>query len=168
MRMCIDYFQLNKLKIKNKYPLPRIEDLFDQFCGTRYGHYEFLVMPFELTNALAVFMDLINWVFQPYLDKLIVVFIDDLLIDSKPKIGNDEHLHIVEVSFLGHVVTVEGIQVDHKKIEPESGWEFVVYNNASHVDGKVVAYVSRQLKSHEGNYPTYDLELATIVFALKI
>ena len=112
LRMCIDYRQINKVTMKNKYPLPRIEDLFDQSKGasvfskidlrsryyqlrvkevdvpktafrTRYSHYEFLVMPFGLTNASAAFMDLMNRVFQPYLDHFVVVFIDDILVYSK-------------------------------------------------------------------------------------
>ncbi|KAA3487300.1 DNA/RNA polymerases superfamily protein [Gossypium australe] len=100
MRMCIDYRQLNKVTIKNKYPLPRIDDLFDQLrvivfskihlwsdvpktaFRTRYGNYEFLIMPFRLTNAPAVFMDLMNHIFRPYLDRFVVVFIDDILIYS--------------------------------------------------------------------------------------
>ncbi|KAG8501232.1 hypothetical protein CXB51_003367 [Gossypium anomalum] len=214
MRLCVDYRQLNKVTIKNKYLLPRIDDLFDQLKGatwfskidlrsgyyqlrvkesdvpktafrTRYGHYEFLVMPFGLTNAPAVFMDLMNRIFRPYLDKF-----------------------VVEVGFLGHIVSGDGIRVDSSKIssivdwkppknvtevrsflglagyyrrgtsvsKPESGKEFVVYSDASlnglgcvlMQEGKVVAYASRQLKPHERNYPTHDLELAAVVFALKI
>ncbi|KAA3483477.1 DNA/RNA polymerases superfamily protein [Gossypium australe] len=299
MRMCIDYRQLNKVTIKNKYPLPRIEDLFDQLKGasvfskidlrsgyyqlrvrdsdvpktafrTRYGHYEFLVMPFGLTNAPTVFMDLMNRVFRQFLDRFVVVFIDDILIYSKNEAEHVEHLRVVlqtlrdqrlyakfskcefwmnEVSFLGHVVSVSGIRVDPNKIaaildwkppknvseirsflglagyyrrfvkgfsviatpltrllqkdvkfewtekcqksfeqlkallteapvltQPESGKEFTIFSDASlnglgcvlMQEGKVIAYASRQLKPHERNYPTHDLELAAIVFALKI
>ncbi|KAG8491003.1 hypothetical protein CXB51_014135 [Gossypium anomalum] len=259
MRMCIDYCQLNKVKIKNKYPLLRIDDLFDQLKGasvfskidlrssyyqlrvrdsdipktafrTRNGHYEFLVMPFGLTNAPAVFMDLMNRIFRQYLDRKCEFWLR-------------------EVSFLGHVVSASGIRVDPSKIlaildwkpprnitkvrsflglagyyrwfvkgfsmiatlmtkllqkdvksewsekcqksfdqlktylteapvlvQPESGKEFVIYSDASLLglgcvlmqEGRVVAYVLRQLKPHEKNYPTHDLELAAIVFALKI
>ena len=155
MRLCVDYRQLNKVTIKNKYPLPRIDDLFDQLKGasvfsnidlrsgyyqlkvkdsdvpktafrTRYGHYEFKVMPFGLTNAPAAFMDLMNRVFQLYLDKFVIVFIDDILVYSKTKSDHEQHLRIVlqtlrdkqlyaklskcefwlsEVTFLGHVVS---------------------------------------------------------------
>ncbi|GKF65214.1 putative reverse transcriptase domain-containing protein [Tanacetum coccineum] len=123
-RMCIDYQELNKLTVKNRYPLPRVDDLFDQPQGssfylkidlrsgyhqlrvrkedisktafkTRYDHYEFQVMPFGLTNAPAVFMDLMNRVFKPYLDKLVIVFIDDILIYSKSKQEHEEHLKII-------------------------------------------------------------------------
>ena len=173
LRLCIDYRQLNKLTIKNKYPLPRIDDLFDQLKGasifskiglrsgyhqlrikdvdvhkttfrTRYGHYEFLVMPFGLTNATAAFMDLMNRVFRPYVNQFAVVFIDDILVYSKDRENHDTHLRVVletlrkeqlyaklskcefwlnEVSFLGHIVSKEGIRVDPKKIEVVFEWK---------------------------------------------
>ncbi|KAD4180267.1 hypothetical protein E3N88_28858 [Mikania micrantha] len=117
----IDYRELNKLTIKNRCPLSRIDDLFDQLQGaqyfskidlrsgyhqlrvqeedipntvfqTRYGHYEFMVMPFGLTNAPAVFMDLMNRVCKPYLDQFVIVFIDDILIHSKSKAEHEQHL----------------------------------------------------------------------------
>ena len=172
LRMCIDYRQLNKVTVKNKYPLPRIEDIFDQLRGagmfskidlrsgyyqlpvkdtdvaktafrTRYGHYEFLVMPFGLTNAPAAFMDLMNRVFQPYLDQFVVIFIDDILVYSKNEQEHAHHLKIVlqtirehqlyaklskcdfwlkEISFLGHIVSAEGIRVDPSKIEAIMQW----------------------------------------------
>ncbi|KAE8668680.1 Detected protein of unknown function [Hibiscus syriacus] len=226
--------QLNKVTIKNKYPLPRIEDLFDQLKGasvfskidlrsgyhqlkiqdkdipktafrTRYGHYEFIVMPFRVTNAPAAFMDLMNRIFQPYLDQFVVVFIDDILVYSKSKEEHSSHLKRVlqilrekklyaklskcefwlkEVTFLGHVISAEGIRVDPQKIKAIFEWEIPknvtevrsFLGDASHnglgcvlmQEGKVVAYASRQLKSHEKNYPTHDLEMAAVVFALKI
>ena len=124
LRMCIDYRQINKVTVKNKYPLPRIKDLFDQLKGadvfskidprsgyyqlrvkevdvsktafrTRYGHYEFLVMPFGLTNAPVAFMDLMNRVFRPYVDQFVVVFIDDILVYSKDAQEHEQHLRIV-------------------------------------------------------------------------
>ncbi|KAI3757723.1 hypothetical protein L6452_05266 [Arctium lappa] len=276
MRMCIDYRELNKVTVKNKYPLPRIDDLFDQLQGagcfskidlwsdyhqvsvknedipktsfrTRYGHYEFLVMPFGLTNAPAVFMDLMNRVCRPFLDKSVIVFIDDILIYSKDESEHGKHLR--EVQFLGHVVSKDDVKVDPAKIEAMMSWEpptnpteirsflglagyyrrfiqdfskiaapltsltrknvkflwtdaqeqtfqtlkrklceapilslpegsedFVVFSDTSKMGlgcvlmqrGKVIAYASRQLKDHEKNYPTHDLELAAVVFALKL
>jgi hypothetical protein len=123
-RMCIDYRALNDVTIKNKYPLPRIEDMFNQLRGssvfskidlrsgyhqlrirssyiskttfiTKYGIYEYIVMSFGLTNALAFFMYLMNSVFMDYLDKFIVVFIDDILIYSQDEQEHEEHLRKV-------------------------------------------------------------------------
>ncbi|KAK8929012.1 hypothetical protein KSP39_PZI017869 [Platanthera zijinensis] len=299
LRLCIDYRELNKLTIRNQYPLPRIDDLFDQLVhakvfskidlrsgyhqlrikendiyktafSTRYGHFEFIVMPFGLTNAPAVFMDLMNRVFNEFLDKFVIVFIDDILIYSKDREEHTEHLKLVlqtlrnhalyakfskcefwlnEVSFLGHVVTEHGLSVDPTKIEVIMTWlrpttvkeirsflglvgyyrkfvknfsaialpltkltrknipfiwtddcqeafeelkrklttapilvmpcgseGFQIYSDASvkglgcvlMQNGKVIAYASRQLKDAERNYPTHDLELAAVVFALKI
>jgi len=124
MRLCIDYRQLNKVTIKNRYPLPRIDDLMDQLVGarvfskidlrsgyhqikvkdedmqktafsTRYGHYEYSVMPFGVTNAPGVFMEYMNRIFHAYLDRFVVVFIDDILIYSKSEEEHAEHLKIV-------------------------------------------------------------------------
>ncbi|KAL4038164.1 hypothetical protein IC575_001771 [Cucumis melo] len=167
MRLCIDYRELNKVTVKNRYPLPRIDDLFDQLQGatvfskidlrsgyhqlrikdedvpktafrSRYGHYEFIVMSFGLTNAPAVFMDLMNRVFREFLDTFVIVFIDDILIYSKTEAEHEEHLRMVlqtlrdnklyakfskcefwlkQVSFLGHVVSKDGVSVDPAKIE---------------------------------------------------
>ncbi|GKB67126.1 putative reverse transcriptase domain-containing protein [Tanacetum coccineum] len=161
-RMCIDYRELNKLTIKNRYSLPKIDDLFDQLQGssvysnidlrsgyhqlrvrdedipkttfrTRYGHYEFQVMPFGLTNAPAVFMDLMNHVCKPYLDKFVIVFIDDILIYSRNKEEHTNHLRIILellkkeklyakfskcdfwihiVQFFGHLIDSQGLHVD--------------------------------------------------------
>ena len=160
-RMCIDYRSLNEVTIKNKYPLPRIDDLFDQLKGacvfskidlrsgyhqlrirhanipktafvTRYGLYEFTVMSFGLTNAPAYFMYLMNKVFMEYLDKFVVVFIDDILVYSKNEEEHEGHLRLVlqklrehqlyakfskcefwlkEVSFLGHIISNGGAAV---------------------------------------------------------
>ncbi|GJS01343.1 putative reverse transcriptase domain-containing protein [Tanacetum coccineum] len=95
-QMCIDYHELNKLTVKNRYPLPRIDDLFDHMAFTTcYGHYEFQVIPFGLTNASAVFMDLMNLICKPYLDKFVIMFIDDILIYSKTKEEHDAHLRLI-------------------------------------------------------------------------
>ena len=172
MRLCIDYRELNKVTIRNKYPLPQIDDLFDQLQGaqvfskidlrsgyhqlkvreddmpktafrTRYGHYEFFVMPFDLTNAPAVFMDLMNRVFQEYLDRFVIVFIDDILVYSKSQEEHEEHLRMVlqilrdgklyaklkkcefwlnQVVFLRHVISRDGITVDPNKTEAIVNW----------------------------------------------
>src|SRR5438105_764102 len=298
-RMCVDYRGLNEVTIKNKYPLPRIEDLFDQLRGaivfskidlrsgyhqlkirasdipktafsTRYGLYEYTVMSFGLTNAPAYFMYMMNNVFMEYLDKFVVVFIDDILVFSKSEEEHEEHLRLVlqklrehqlyakfskcefwldEVFFLGHVIKAGGVAVDPSKVRDVLGWlppqnvseirsflgmagyyrrfiegfskiakpltellekgatfkwtparndsfeelkkrlttapvlvlpditkGFDVYCDASRQglgcvlmqEGRVVAYASRQLRKHEQNYPTHDLELAAVVHALKI
>ncbi|XP_070011557.1 uncharacterized protein [Nicotiana sylvestris] len=99
--LCIDYRQLNKITIRNKYPLPRIDDIIkDEDISktafiTRYGHYEFLVMPLGLTNAPAAFMDLMNRVFKPFLDRFVIVFIDDILIYSHSQEEHENHLRAV-------------------------------------------------------------------------
>ena len=237
---------------------------------TRYGHYEFLVMPFGLTNSPTTFIDLMNRVFQPYLDRFVIIFIDDILVYSGSSEEHSEHLRIVlqtlrkwqlyaklskcqfwldKVAFLGHVISIEGVSVGPQKIEAVVNWKppknvsdvrsflgltgyyrkfvegfskiaapltkltrkdvkydwvdacqqsfeelkdrltsapvlalpngrdgFVVYSNASRQglgcvlmqNDRVIAYASRQLKKHEENYPTHYLELAAVVFALKI
>ncbi|GAU28867.1 hypothetical protein TSUD_293190 [Trifolium subterraneum] len=172
MRLCIDYRQLNKVTIKNKYPLSRIDDLMDQLVGacvfskidlrsgyhqirvktedvpktafrTRYGHYEYTVMPFGVTNAPGVFMEYMNRIFHSFLDKFVVVFIDDILVYSKSEEEHKEHLRIVlqvlkekklyaklskcefwleEVSFLGHVISNGGIAVDPAKVDAVMKW----------------------------------------------
>ncbi|GKA08458.1 putative reverse transcriptase domain-containing protein [Tanacetum coccineum] len=194
LRMCIDYRELNKLTVKNRYPLLRIDDLFDQLQGSRYfskidlrsGYYQlcvheddipktafrmryryfkFTVMPFGLTNAPAVFMDLMNRVCKPYLDKFVIVFIDDILIYSKTKEDHKVHLGLVL-----ELLKKEKLYAKFSKFE-----DFVVYCDASNQGlgcvlmqrGKVIAYASRQLKIHEKNYTTHDLELGAVVFALK-
>ncbi|GJT96653.1 putative reverse transcriptase domain-containing protein [Tanacetum coccineum] len=244
---------MNKLTVKNRYPLPRIDDLFDQLQGssvyskidlrsgyhqvqvreeyipnttfrTRYGHYEFQVMPFGLTNAPAVFMDLMNWVCNPYLDKFVIVFIDDILIYSKNKKEHEEHLKAIlellkkeelyakfskclagyyqrfikgfsKIANSMTKLTQKGVMFDWgdkaeavlKLIKqklcsapilalPEGSKDFTVYCDALikrlgtvlMQREKVIAYASRQLRIHEKNYTTHDLELGAVVFALKI
>jgi hypothetical protein len=126
LRLCIDYRDLNRATVKNRYPMPQIDDLFDQMKGqmvfskidlrsryhrlrikegdipktafqTRFGHYEFFVVPFGLTNAPAVFMSLMNGVFRKYLDRFVEVFLDDILIYSKNEKEHEEHLRLVVV-----------------------------------------------------------------------
>ncbi|GKE84818.1 putative reverse transcriptase domain-containing protein [Tanacetum coccineum] len=224
--MCIDYRKLNKLTVKTRYPFLRIDNLFDQLQGssvyskidlrsgyhqlivrdkdilktafrTRYGHYNFQVMSFGLTNASAVFMDLMNRVCRPYLDKFVIVFIDDILIYSKTKEEHDAHLRLIlelikkeelyakfskcdfwlsKVQFLGHVIDSEGIHVDPAKIKSIKDWESPKTPTEIHQflgavlmqKEKVIAYASRQLKIHEKNYTTHDLELGAVVLALKM
>ncbi|GKE39684.1 putative reverse transcriptase domain-containing protein [Tanacetum coccineum] len=214
-RMCIDYRELNKLTVKNRYPLPRIDDLFDQLQGssvyskidlrlgyhqlrvreedilktafrTRYGHYEFQVMPFSLTNAHAVLIDLMNRVCKPYLDNFVILFINDILIYSRNKQEHEEHLKLIL-----ELLKKEELYAKFSKCEfcipkklysaqilalPEGSKDFIVYYDAS-IKGlgavlmqreKVIAYASRQLKIHEKNYTTHDFELGAVVFALKI
>ncbi|GKA15999.1 putative reverse transcriptase domain-containing protein [Tanacetum coccineum] len=239
LRMCIDYRELNKLTIKNRYPLPRIDDLFDQLQGaryfskidlrsgyhqlrvheddipktafrTRYRHFEFRIKPFGLTNAPAVFMDLMNWVCKPYLDKFVIIFIDDILVYSKSKDEHEVHLRLVlellkkeelytkfsnkieaiknwkapttpsEIrSFLGLAEAFQTLKDNLCNAPilslPDGVEDFVVYCDASNQGlgcvlmqrGKVIAYASRQLKIHEKNYTTHNLELGAVVFALK-
>ncbi|GJY72772.1 putative reverse transcriptase domain-containing protein [Tanacetum coccineum] len=192
----------------------REEDIPKTAFRTRYGYYEFQVMPFGLTNASAIFMDLINQVFKPYLDQLVIVFIDLELLkkeESCAKFSKCE-FWLSKVQFLDHVIDNEGIHVDPAKIEsikdwaspntptkiqkeetafqmlkqklcsapiltlPEGSENFMVYCDASYKGlgavlmqrEKVIAYASRQLKIHEKNHTTHDLELGAIVFALKM
>ena len=124
LRMCIDYRHLNKVTVKNRYPLPRIDNLFDQLRGarvyskidlctgyhrprvretdipktafrTRYGHFKFTMMPFGLTNVTTTFMDIMHRVFQPNLDQFFVIFVDDILIYSQSEWEHEYHLRIV-------------------------------------------------------------------------
>ncbi|GKD44082.1 putative reverse transcriptase domain-containing protein, partial [Tanacetum coccineum] len=192
-RMCIDSRELNKLTVKNRYPLPRIdgeeslstskidlrssyhqlrvreEDIPKTEFRTRYGHYEFQVMPFSLTTAQAAFMDLMNRVCKPYLDKFVTVFINDVLIYSKNKKEHEEHLKaILELLKKEEFAPILAL--------PQGVEDFIVYCDVLHKglgailmqNEKVISYALRQLKIHEKNYTTYDLELGAVVFALKL
>ncbi|GJZ32954.1 putative reverse transcriptase domain-containing protein, partial [Tanacetum coccineum] len=200
-RMCIDYCELNRLTMKTRYQLPRIDDLFDQLQGsrvyskidlrsgyhqlrvreedipktafkTRYGHYEFQVMSFVLTNASAIFIDLMKRVCKPYLDRFLIVFIDDILVYSKSKKEHEGHLKLIL-----RLLKKEELYASAPILALLEGSEnFMVYCNASHKGlgavlmqrEKVIAYASCQLKVHEKNYTTHDLELGAVVFALKM
>jgi hypothetical protein len=172
-RMCGDFRNLNNVTIKNKYPLPRIQDLFDQVHGagvfsnidprsgyhqikikpedvpkttfvSRYGHHEYLVVPFGLTNAPTIFINLMNKIFIPYLDKFVIVFIDDILIYSKNKEDHAKHLRTAlqvlrehqlyakfskcefwldQVEFLGYVISKEGIAMNPSKVQSVLDWQ---------------------------------------------
>ncbi|GKB79040.1 putative reverse transcriptase domain-containing protein [Tanacetum coccineum] len=227
-RMCIDYRELNKLTVKNRYPLPRIDNLFDQLQGssiyskidlrsgyhqlrvqeqdilkrafqTWYGHYKFQVMPFGLTNTPVNEKE-----HEEHLKAILELLKKEKLYAKFSKC----EFWIPKVQFLGHVIDSRGIHVDPAKIEsikywaspktpteirqflglagyyrsapilalPEGSEDFMVYCDASHKGlgdvlmqrVKLIAYASRQLKIHEKNYTTHDLELRSVVFALKI
>ncbi|GKB89633.1 putative reverse transcriptase domain-containing protein [Tanacetum coccineum] len=222
--MCINYRELNKLTVKNRYPLSRINDLFDQLQGssvylkidlrsgyhqlrvhdedisktvfrTRYGHYEFQVMPFGLINTPVSKEEHAKHL------KLILELLKKEELYAK---FSKCEFWLLKVQFLGHVINSEGIHVDPTKIEsikdwsekaeaafqllkqklcstpilalPEGSENFVVYCDASRKGlgavlmqwEKVIAYASRQLKIHKKNYTTHDLKLGVVVFALKI
>jgi hypothetical protein len=296
--LCIDFRQLNKVIVKNKYPLPRIDDLFDQLKDarifskidlrsgyhqvrikesdiskttfrTRYGHYKFTVVPFGLSNASDIFMCLMNGVFQEYLDKFVIVFLDDILIYSKLEEEHEHHLRMVlqvlmehqlyaklskcsfyqkQIHYLGYIISEDGIAVDPEKVEAIREWstpknatefrsfmglagyyrrlnggfskiahpitslqrkgmqfqwttdcersfqhlkqlltsapilriadpneDFIVCTDACNEglggvlsqNGFMICYESRKLKEHERNYATHDLDLASIVHALR-
>jgi hypothetical protein len=298
LRLCINFRWLNKVIVKNKYPLPRIVDIFDQLkdekvfsktdlrsgyhqvrikeedisktaFSTRYGHYEFTVVPFGLSNAPVVFMCLMNSVFREYLDKFVIVFLDEIIIYSKSEEKHEHHLRMVlqvlrehqlhaklskcsfyqkQNHYLGHIISKDGIAVDPEKIEAIREWavpknvtevisfmglsryyrifieefskiakpitsfqrkgvnfqwtldceknfqylkqlltsypilriadpneDFIVCTDACKEglggvlsqNGFVICYESRKLKEHERNYATHDLELSTIVHALR-
>ncbi|GJY91629.1 putative reverse transcriptase domain-containing protein [Tanacetum coccineum] len=184
--MCINYRELNKLTIKNRYPLAGINDLFDQLQGssvyskidlrsgyhqlrvreedisktafrTRYGHYEFQIMPFGLTNAPAVFMDLMNRVCRPYMDKFMIVFIDDILIYSKSIEEHQKHLKLILALLKKEEFwdkdEEEAFQLPKEKLcstpilaLPDGSEDFVVYCDASH-QGLGAVLLQRQKKS---------------------
>ncbi|GJR15401.1 putative reverse transcriptase domain-containing protein [Tanacetum coccineum] len=202
-RMCIDYWELNKFTVKNHYPLPRIDDLFDQLQGssvyskidlrsgyhqlrvrdedipkttfrTRYEHYEFQVMPFGLTDAPAVFMDLMNRL-AGYYRRFIKDFsksaksLTELTQKNKKYIwGKDQETYFQLLKQKLYEALILALL--------EGNDNFVVYCDASHQGlgavlmqrEKVIAYASRQLKPNEENYATHYLELGAVVFALKI
>ncbi|GJT60113.1 putative reverse transcriptase domain-containing protein [Tanacetum coccineum] len=214
-RMCIDYWELNKLTVKNRYPLPRIDDLFDQLQGlsvyskidlrscyhqlrvrdedipktafrTRYEHYEFQVMPFGLTDAPVVFMDLMNRIrIMQFLRHLIDsqgLHVDPAKIEAVKNWTSPTTPTEIR-QFLGLANQETTFQLLKQKLReapilalPEGNDDFVIYCDASHQGlgavlmqrKKVIAYASRQLKPNEENYTTHDLELGAVVFTLKI
>ncbi|GJY97751.1 putative reverse transcriptase domain-containing protein [Tanacetum coccineum] len=147
----------------------REEDIPKTAFRTHYGHYEFQVMPFGLTDVSTIFIDLMNRVCKPYLDKFVIIFIDDILIYSKNQQEHEEHLKSI-LEFLKKEEFAPILAL------PEGTEDFIVYYDASHKGlgavlmqrEKVKDYSSRQPKIHEKNYTTHDLELGAVVFALKI
>jgi hypothetical protein len=172
LRMCVDYRALNSRTVKNRYPLPRIDEMLDRLEGasvfskldlqsgywqirikeedipktafrTRYGHYEWKVLPFGLTNAPATFQSLMNSILRPYLDKFVVVYLDDILVFSRSPEEHEQHLQLVlealekaelyvglskcsfgcsQVHFLGHVVSADGVKPDPAKVAAVQEW----------------------------------------------
>jgi hypothetical protein len=172
LRLCIDFKKLNKVTVKNKYHFPRIDDLFDQLKDAkllskidlrsiyhqvrikeedikksvfkkRYGHYDFTVVPFGLSNAPTVFMCLMNGIFKNYLDTFVIVFLDDIIIYSKSKEEHEKHLRMTllvlrehqlyakwskcsfyqkKIHYLGNIISEEEIKVDPKNIRSIEGW----------------------------------------------
>jgi hypothetical protein len=172
LRMCVDYRALNKLTVKNRYPLPRIDELLDRLHGatvfskldldsayhqvrieeqdipktafrTRYGHFEWKVLPFGLTNAPATFQSLMNHILAPYLDSFVIVYLDDILIYSASESLHSQHLDLVlqaleanqlhaglakcafglkTVDFLGHVISPDGVRPDPAKVAAVQDW----------------------------------------------
>ncbi|GKB53195.1 putative reverse transcriptase domain-containing protein [Tanacetum coccineum] len=159
------------------------EDIPITAFKTRYGHFEFQIMPFRLADAPAVFMDLMNRICKPYLDKFVIVFIDDILVYSKDKEEHGEHLKIILELLKKEQLRRGSFQTLKQKFYsepilalPERTEDFMVYCDAS-LKGygavlmqqeKVIAYASRQLKVHEEKYTTHDLELGAVVFALRL
>ncbi|KAK8534706.1 hypothetical protein V6N12_057350 [Hibiscus sabdariffa] len=208
MRLCINYRQLNKVTIKNQYPLPRIEDLFDQLKNAsafskidlRSGYYQMRVHEEDVSKTAfrtrydGIKVDpkkiqfILDWRspknvgevrsflgLAAYYRRFVKGFstlaspITKLLRKDVPFVWSENQQRSFDQ--LKQVLTHAPVLV-----QPESGKDFTIYSDASHIglgcvlmqDGKVIAYSSRQLKPHEVNYPTHDLELATIVFALKV
>ncbi|XP_057532976.1 uncharacterized protein LOC130810869 [Amaranthus tricolor] len=186
LRLCSNYRELNKVTIKNKYPLPRIDDLFDQLRGagifskiglrsgyhqlriaegdiykttfrTRYGHYEFTVMPFGLTNAPAAFMCLMNQVFSAYLDKFVVVFIDDILVYSKDRDGHEKHLRLVLQTLRENKLYAKSSKCDFW-LEKVSFWDILFLRRASRLIRR--KYWQFEAGHHQRMSPKYEVSWA--------